>query len=94
MNIPAAQLATSGTVIKVVSKGFDEILSTLRAVVVPFANTWTELSKEVEISESTVKLSLGITAEGNFYVAKGEATANIEISLKLTPKPWTAKPRS
>jgi hypothetical protein len=87
MNVPAAQLASSGTVIKVVSRGFEEILNTLRSVVIPFAETWREISKEVEITESTVKLSLGITAEGNFFVAKGDAKANIEIALKLTPKP-------
>jgi hypothetical protein len=86
MNVPEAKLASSGTVVKTVEKGFDQILGTLRSVIVPFSNTWAELSKEVEISESTVKLSLGITAEGNFYVARGEATANIEIELKMTPR--------
>jgi hypothetical protein len=86
MKLPEAQEASSGTVIRVIGKGFDDILETLRSIVVPFSDTWSELSKEVEISESTMKLTLGITAEGNFYVAKGGASANLEISLKMTPR--------
>ena len=87
MTLPDARNAASGTLITVVNRGFEDILSTLRSIVVPFSDTWKELSKEVEISESTVKMSLGVTAEGNFYVAKGGGSANIEISLKLTAKP-------
>src|SRR5437588_9160983 len=86
LEIPAAQRASSGTVIQLVNKGFEDILATLQSIVVPFADAWRELSDEVEISESTVKLSLGITAGGDFFVAKGSAKANLEISLKLKPK--------
>lgn len=86
MTLPDSREASSGAIIKVVNKGFEDILGTLRSIVVPFSDTWKELSKEVEISESTVKMSLGVTAEGNFYVAKGGASAHVEISLKMTPR--------
>lgn len=86
MTLPDTREASSGTFVKVVNRGFEDVLNTLRSIVVPFSDTWKELSKEVEISESTLKVSLGVTAEGNFYIAKGGASANLEISLKLTPK--------
>jgi hypothetical protein len=84
--LPPAQMMSEAHVAKVVKSGFEEVIGMLKNIVRPFSETWKELSKEVVISESTVKLSLGITAEGNFFVAKGSAEANIEIELKLTPK--------
>jgi len=38
------------------------------------------------ISEAEVKLSLGLEAEGNLFIAKGKTTSNIEVTLKLSPK--------
>src|SRR5205823_5753958 len=73
MRLPDAREAAAGAVIKVVDRGFEEILKTLRTVVVPFCETWKDLSKEVDVSESTLKMTLGVTAEGNFYIAKGNA---------------------
>ena len=84
--LPPAQMMSAAHVAKVVSNGFEEVVGMLKDIVRPFSETWKELSKEVVISESSVKLSLGVTAEGNFFVAKGSAEANIEIELKLTPK--------
>lgn len=85
--VTEAQLASSGTVIKVVGRGFEELLNTLSSIVVPFKHVWQELSKDAVISETTVSVSLGVTAEGNFFLAKGDAKANLEVTMKLTPKP-------
>jgi len=87
LDVPVAQLASAGTVIKVVEKNFGDILGTLRSIVVPLSESWDALSKDVSLSESTVKLSLGITAEGNFFVAKGSAEAHLEIEVTIKPRP-------
>jgi len=87
VDVPAAQRASAGMVFQIVNKGFDDIITTLRSIVVPLTQVWRELSKEVEISESTVKLSLGVTGEGQFFVAKGSAKANLDVEIKLKPRP-------
>jgi hypothetical protein len=51
----------------------------------PFAETWHKLSDEISIHEATIKLSVGVTAGGNFFLAKGEGSANFEVELKFTP---------
>lgn len=86
MNVPEARMMSHAHVAKVVSSGFENVMGMLQAIVKPFSETWKELSKDVTISESTLKLSLGVTAEGNFFVTKGTAEANIEIEVKLTPR--------
>jgi Trypsin-co-occurring domain 1 len=87
MILPAAKHMSEAHVAKVVSSGFEKIMELMKSIVRPFSETWAELSKEMIISESTVKVSLGVTAEGNFFVTKGSAEANIELELKLSPKP-------
>ena len=83
--VPQGQLARGGQAIDAVARRFDDVIEVLKVVVKPFASTWKELSKDVFIDEATVKIGLGVTAEGNFFVAKGEASANIELELKLRP---------
>ena len=69
-----------------VQKSFGAVSDFLRKVVLPFTETWRELSREITMNEATVKLSVGITAGGNFFLAKGESSANFELELKFTPK--------
>lgn len=80
----AVQAASLGQIWEV-KKDFDALTDFLRKVMRPFANTWHELSRDIEMQEATLKLSVGITAGGNFFLAQGKAAANIELSLKFTP---------
>lgn len=69
-----------------VREHFSVMSEFLKGVLAPFADTWKELSKEVELSEASVKLSLGATAAGTFFIARGEGSANFEVEIKFTPK--------
>lgn len=84
---PVATRASSRGGVVAVDRRIADVMGTLRAVVRPFASVWTELSREVEMNEATVTLSLGITGGGNFFIAKGETSANLEVELKFKPKP-------
>lgn len=83
---PVATRASAGGVVQV-DRRITDVMATLSAVVRPFASVWNELSREVEMNEATVSLSLGITGGGNFFIAKGETSANLEVELKFKPKP-------
>ncbi len=80
------QAASLGEIVDV-RRSFAAVSDLLREVIQPFANTWQELSRDIEMSEATVKVSVGITAGGNFFLAKGEGTANLEVELKFKPLP-------
>jgi len=81
----AVQAANLGQILEV-KKGFDALSDFLRKVMLPFAETWHELSREIEMKEASVKLTVGISATGSFFLAKGKTEANLELSLKFTPR--------
>jgi hypothetical protein len=72
--------------VKPVHTSLEEVTKTFRAVTLPFLNTWRELSRDVELSEATVKVGIGLTASGNFIITKGEASANVELEIKFSSK--------
>lgn len=77
--------AAAGEVTRTIGRSFSSIADTLKTITKPFVETWKELSKDVSIEEAKITLSVGMTAEGNFYVVKGEANANFEIELTMRP---------
>jgi hypothetical protein len=80
----AVQAASRGEIWDV-QKGFDAISDFLHRVMEPFSATWHKLSEEVSMHEATIKLAVGVTAGGNFFLAKGQGSANFEVQLKFTP---------
>lgn len=80
----AVQAASRGEIWDV-QKGFGAVSDFLHKMMVPFAETWHKLSDDISIHEATVRLSVGITAGGNFFLAKGESSANFEVQFKFTP---------
>jgi hypothetical protein len=81
----AVQAASLGQILEV-KKGFDTLSDFLRKVMLPFAETWRALSQDIEMKEATVKLTIGISATGSFFLAKGKTEANLELSLKFIPQ--------
>lgn len=79
---PVARDAAAGPVIAV-GAAMDAVQETLLRVCRPFLETWKVLQTDVEIGEASVTLGLGVTAEGNFFVAKGATEANLEVSIKF-----------
>lgn len=80
----AVQAASLGEIVDV-RKSFEAVSDLLHQLLLPFVQTWRELSREVELSEATVKLAIGVTASGNFFLAKGESSANLEVEVKFKP---------
>lgn len=81
----AVQAASRGDVWEV-QKSFGTVSDFLQKVILPFTESWRTLSEKIDISEAVVKLSVGVSATGNFFLAKGESSANLEVVLKFIPK--------
>lgn len=71
---------------KIKEKDLGQMKGLLSKVSSHLKESWDEINKDMTISEAEVKLSLGLEAEGNLFIAKGKTTSNIEVTLKLSPK--------
>ena len=52
----------------------------------PVINTYNALNQEVTLETAEVEIGIGFSAEGNIFVAKGSANANLKVKLVLKPK--------
>ncbi|MBD2072366.1 hypothetical protein H6F86_00260 [Phormidium sp. FACHB-592] len=79
----------SGNAAQKVKATFDSIKPTLIGACRPVIETWQELNKDVEIDQTEVEIGLSFSIEGNVYLAKSKADANLKIKLILRPKSVT-----
>ena len=52
----------------------------------PIINTYNTLNQEVTLDSAEVEVGIGFSAEGNIFIAKGNANANLKVKLVLKPK--------
>jgi len=52
----------------------------------PVINTYNALNQEVTLERAEVEIGIGFSAEGNIFIAKGSANANLKVKLVLKPK--------
>lgn len=52
----------------------------------PIITAWEELSQEMQIEQAEVELGLSFEGEGNIYITKTKAGANLNVKLVLKPK--------
>jgi hypothetical protein len=45
-----------------------------------------ELNKDMTITDAKVEIGLGFGVSGGVFIAKGEASANLKVTLTLAPK--------
>ncbi|NEP44654.1 MAG: hypothetical protein F6K35_37745 [Okeania sp. SIO2H7] len=80
----------SGGFAKRVNATFANIRPLILKTCHPIAAAWKELreelGQEMTIEEAEVELGLSFEGEGNLYVTKSKATANITVKLILKPK--------
>ncbi|MBE7383827.1 MAG: hypothetical protein F6J95_020730 [Leptolyngbya sp. SIO1E4] len=76
----------SSGLVKRVDSTFATIKPLLLKTCKPIAASWKELNQEVYIEQAEVELGLGFEGEGNLYITKSTATANLTIKLVLKPK--------
>ncbi len=79
------QIAASDAA-KKVDESIDRIHPILVRACRPIMAAWNELSKEMDIEHGEVELGLSFEAEGNVYVVRGTASANLVVKLTLKPK--------
>ena len=90
------EVEVSESEIEMISGG-DEMVSKVQASmgtvetmliqsVEPIINTYNTLNQEVTLEKAEVEIGIGFSAEGNVFVAKGSASANLKVKLVLSPK--------
>ena len=52
----------------------------------PIVRAWKELSQEIKVKQAEVELGLCFSAEGNVYITKSTASANLKLKLVLAPE--------
>lgn len=81
----AAQEISGGLASKV-NSSWDSIEPILLRIVQPISNTLKAMSQEMEIESAEIELGLSFEGEGNLYVTKSKATANLSVKFSLKPK--------
>ena len=69
-----------------VSESFDKIKPILINTCRPITAAWQELNKDMEIDQAEVQLGLSFEAEGNLFVTRSKAGANLTVKLILKPR--------
>jgi len=83
--------------IQMISGGSDEIVTRVESSmgtvekmliqsVDPIVNAYNILNQDVILDSAEVEIGIGFSAEGNVFVAKGSANANLNVKLVLKPK--------
>jgi len=69
-----------------VSSSFDKIKPILLNTCRPIADVWKEINKDMQIDQAQIQLGLSFEGEGNLFITKSKAGANISVTLTLKPK--------
>ena len=87
VDVPADQIQPiSGGFAEKVDATFEQIRPLLIRTCRPIAEAWKELNKDVRIEETEVEIGLSFEVEGNLYLAKSKAGANLTIKMLLKIK--------
>lgn len=76
----------SGGFARQVDKTFDNIRPLLIKTCRPIMAAWDELNQDMHIERAEIELGLSFEGEGNIYVTKATASANLVVKLSLKPK--------
>lgn len=77
--------AIAGNVARKVDESLDRVKPLLIRACRPVIAAWNELNQEMSIEQAEVELGLSFEAEGNVYIVKGTAAANLVVKLTLKP---------
>ncbi|NEQ99211.1 MAG: hypothetical protein F6K30_21250 [Cyanothece sp. SIO2G6] len=76
----------SGGLADRVSTTFAKIKPLLIRTCKPIAEAWDELNQDMDIEQAEVEIGLSFEGEGNIYITKSKAGANLTVKLTLKPK--------
>ncbi len=77
--------AISGGV-ELVDASINKIKGILVKTSAPVVEAWRELNKEMHVDSAEIEIGLSFEGEGNLYIAKSKAGANLKVKLTLKPK--------
>lgn len=80
-NTQAQEISDNTTV----DSSIDKLEEMLSKVMKPISNTYRELNKDMNIESVKVAVGIKIGVEGNFILAKSNASANIQVELTFKP---------
>jgi hypothetical protein len=87
IEVPGDQVQQiSGGFAEQVNSTFDKIQPILVKICKPIAVAWQEINKEMNIEQAEVQLGLSFEGEGNLYITKSKANANLTVKLVLKSK--------
>lgn len=87
VEIPGDQVQQiSGGFADKVNATFDKIHPLLVNTCRPIIAAWRELDNDMYIEEAEIELGLSFEGEGNIYVTRTTAGANLTVTLKLKPR--------
>jgi hypothetical protein len=76
----------AGGVADRVDASVDKIKPVLIKVCESITSAWKEMNQDMLIEKTEIELGLSFECEGNIYVTKAKAGANLVIKLVLNPK--------
>jgi hypothetical protein len=79
-------ISGGGDMVDKVQSSMGTIEKMLLQSVQPIINTYNTLNQEVTLDSAEVEVGIGFSAEGNIFIAKGNANANLKVKLVLKPK--------
>ncbi len=77
----------SGGMPEQVNKAIDTVRPVLLKACRPIVSVWNELNQEMSINNAELELQLGFSAEGSVFLAKTSGSANLKVTLSISPKP-------
>jgi len=69
-----------------IDKSMDTVKNLLIKSIEPISQAYEVLNQDVVLEKAEVEIGIGFSAEGNIFIAKGNASANLKVKLILSPK--------
>lgn len=89
VDVPKSEIemiAGGGDMIEKVQSSMGTVEQMLLQSVQPIVHAYQALNQEVVLEKAEVQIGIGFSAEGNIFVEKGTANANLNVTLVLKPK--------
>jgi hypothetical protein len=87
IDVPDAQSRQiSSGVAEKVDAALDKIGPVLLRICRTITEAWKDLVKDFQVEEAEIELGLSFEGEGNIYITRSKAGANLTIRLKMKPR--------
>jgi len=79
-------ISGGGDMVERVNGSLSMVETILKKSVEPIVNVYDAINQKIMVESAVVEIGIGFSAEGNIFIAKGEASANLKVKLVLKPK--------